>query len=59
MPQMVNWAIGAFVVAALGGFGLFTLFHLRNRLLPIWMMLAHGAVGVTGIVLLLLAIYRP
>jgi hypothetical protein len=59
VPQMVHWAIGAFVVAALGGLGLFTLFHLRNRLLPIWMILGHGAIAATGLVLLLLAIYRP
>jgi hypothetical protein len=59
VPQLVNWAIGLFVAAALGGLGLFTLFHLRNRLLPVWMMLGHGAVGATGLVLLLLAIYRP
>jgi hypothetical protein len=59
VPQTVNWAIGVFVVAALGGFGMFTLFHLRGRLLPVWMMLGHGAVAVTGLVLLLLGIYRP
>ena len=59
VPHMVNWAIGVFVVGALGGLGLFTLFHLRNRLLPVWMMLGHGAVGMAGLVLLVWAIYRP
>jgi predicted membrane channel-forming protein YqfA (hemolysin III family) len=59
VPQTANWAIGVFVVAALGGVGMFTLFHLRGRLLPVWMMLGHGAIAVAGLVLLLLAIYRP
>jgi hypothetical protein len=59
LPHMVNWAIGVFVVAALGGIGLFTFYHLRNRLLPVWMMLGHGLVGIAGLVLLLLGIYRP
>ncbi|MEX2140265.1 MAG: hypothetical protein WD894_13455 [Pirellulales bacterium] len=58
-PDMAKWAAGVFVVAALGGVGMFTLFHLRGRLLPVWMMLGHGAVAVAGLVLLLLAIYRP
>lgn len=59
VPQMAQWSIGVFVLAALGGVGLFTLFHLRNRLLPVAFMLGHGAVAVAGFVLLLLAIYRP
>src|SRR5688572_29874704 len=59
VPQMVNWAIGVFIVAALGGLGMFTLFHLRGRLLPVWMMLGHGAIAAVGLTLLLLAIYRP
>jgi predicted membrane channel-forming protein YqfA (hemolysin III family) len=59
VPQTAHWAIGVFVVAALGGLGMFTLYHLRGRLLPVWMMLGHGAVAATGLVVLLLAIYRP
>jgi hypothetical protein len=59
IPQLAQWSIGVFVLAALGGIGMFTLFHLRGRLLPVWMMLGHGAVAVTGFVMLLLAIYRP
>ena len=58
-PDMAKWSIGVFVVAALGGLGMFALFHLRGRLLPIWMMLGHGAVAVVGLVLLLWAILRP
>jgi predicted membrane channel-forming protein YqfA (hemolysin III family) len=59
VPDMAKWATGVFVVAALGGVGMFTLFHLRGRLLPVWMMLGHGAVAAVGLVLLLLAIFRP
>jgi predicted membrane channel-forming protein YqfA (hemolysin III family) len=59
LPQTASWAVGVFIVAALGGFGMFALYHLRGRLLPVWMMLGHGAVAATGLVLLLLAIYRP
>jgi hypothetical protein len=58
-PDMAKWAIGVFVVAALGGVGMFTLFHLRGRLLPVWMMLGHGAVAAAGLALLLWAIFRP
>jgi hypothetical protein len=59
VPQMVNWAIGVFVIAALGGLGMFTLYHLRGRLLPVWMMLGHGAVAAAGLALLLFGVYRP
>jgi predicted membrane channel-forming protein YqfA (hemolysin III family) len=58
-PEMAKWSVGVFVVAALGGLGMFTLFHLRGRLLPVWMMLGHGAIAAVGLVLLLLAIFRP
>jgi predicted membrane channel-forming protein YqfA (hemolysin III family) len=58
-PQMAQWAIGVFVLAALGGLGMFTLFHLRGKLIPVWIILGHGAVAVAGFVMLLMAIYRP
>jgi hypothetical protein len=58
VPQMAQWATGVFVLAALGGIGMFTLFHLQGKLIPVWIMLGHGAVAVTGFVMLLLAIYR-
>ena len=59
LPQTAQWATGVFVVAALGGLTMFTLFDLRKKLLPIWMMLGHGGIAAAGLTLLLLAIYRP
>lgn len=40
-------ALGLFVVAALGGFVLFS-YHLRSRPLPIPLMLVHALVAVGG-----------
>jgi glucose uptake protein GlcU len=48
-------ALGIIVVAALGGFYLFSL-HLRNRPLPSAVVLIHGAVAAAGFVVLLTAI---
>ncbi len=59
VPSMAQWASGVFVVAALGGLAMFAAFHMRGRLLPVWMMLGHGAIAVAGFVMLLMAIYRP
>ncbi len=58
MPNEVNWAIGVFVVAALGGIGMFTLFHLRNRVIPLAFMFVHGLIAAVGLGLLLWAIYE-
>lgn len=45
-------ALAIFVVAALGGFLLFS-FHLRRRSLPTPLVLIHGLAAVVGFVLLL------
>ena len=50
-------ALGIIVVAALGGFYLFSL-HLRKRPLPSAVVLIHGAVAATGFVVLLAAILQ-
>lgn len=47
-------ALGGFVIAALGGFFLFS-FHLRKRPLPIGVMLVHALVAVAAFVALLTA----
>jgi hypothetical protein len=47
-------ALGIFVVAALGGFLLFS-FHLRKKELPIAVVAIHGAVAVAAFVILLAA----
>lgn len=50
------WAIGLFVVAALGGATLFLGFHLRERALPVPLVFIHGGVAVVGFVVLLAAL---
>jgi hypothetical protein len=56
LPVLGYFSLGAFV-AALGGGTIFALFHLREKPLPIPLIFAHGAIAVTGFVLLLLAIF--
>ncbi len=50
-------ALVLFVVAALGGFFLFS-FHLRNKPLPIPVMAVHALVAVAGFALLLLGVLQ-
>lgn len=47
-------ALGLFLLAALGGFGLLS-FHLRRRRLPNALVLGHGLLAVAGFLLLLAA----
>ena len=49
-------ALGGFVLAALGGFFLFS-FHLRKQALPIPAMVIHALVAVISFVILLLAMF--
>lgn len=51
-PSGVTTALVLFVVAALGGFGLF-FHHLRKVALPIWLVVVHAVVAVIAFVLLL------
>jgi hypothetical protein len=48
-------SLGLFVVAALGGFALFS-FYLRKRQLPIPLVVVHGLVAVTALLVLLTAV---
>ena len=57
LPSLGYYALGTFVLAALGGGTIFALFHLREKPLPIPLVLGHGAIAATGLVLLLLAIF--
>jgi len=61
-PGAAQWArisLGIFVVAALGGFLLFS-FHVRRRALPVPIIGIHGFIAVIAFVILLLAIFgRP
>ena len=55
IPPMLQWSLGIFVVAALGGAVMFLGFHMRGVPLPIVLVLGHGLIAVTGFVLLLLS----
>ncbi len=49
------WALGLFVLAALGGFTLVLGFHLRGKPLPSGLIAAHGALAVIAFLVLLMA----
>lgn len=51
----VGWALGLFVVAALGGFFLVS-FHLRKKRLPSPVVVIHALVAVVAFLLLLVGI---
>ena len=57
IPQRAQIALGIFILAALGGAALFVLFHLKNRALPIPLILGHGFLALAGLGLLLLTLY--
>lgn len=56
-PAAGWWAIGIFVVAALGGAALFLAYHLRGRALPVRLVFTHGGVAVVGFLVLLFALF--
>lgn len=56
--QMGALSFGLFVLAALGGATMFLFFHLRERPLPILLMLGHGATAAIVLILLLVTILR-
>lgn len=47
------WALGFFLVAALGGFGMAFGFHARRKPLPKGLVAGHAALAVIGFLLLL------
>ena len=53
-PSLSKAALAIFVVAALGGFFLFS-FQLRKKQIPVGVMIIHALVAVTAFVLLLVA----
>jgi len=53
-PSLARVALVVFLVAALGGFYLFSV-HLRKQALPIPIVVVHALVAVTAFVLLLVA----
>jgi hypothetical protein len=52
----IKAALGVFVLAAIGGFTLFS-FHLRSRPLPVPLVVVHGAVAAIAFVILLLSVF--
>ncbi len=56
VSSIATYALVGFVVAALGGFLLFS-YHLRRKALPIGVVLIHGIAAVISFVILLAAIY--
>lgn len=59
LPALATYALLAFVAAALGGATLFLGFHLRNRPLPIPLVLGHGLIALIGVALLAKSVYWP
>ena len=56
VDRLVNIALGVIVLAALGGTTIFVGFHLRNRALPIPLVIGHALIAITGYVLLLVGL---
>jgi hypothetical protein len=58
LPTLALVSLGLFVLAALGGATIFALFHLREKPLPIPLMLGQGGAAILAFALLLLAIFQ-
>jgi hypothetical protein len=56
IPGLAQIALGIFVLAALGGAGIFLGFHVRGRPLPIPLIIGHGLTAIAGFVLLLVSL---
>jgi len=50
-----RWALGLFLLAALGGLGLAFGFHARRRTVPKGYVLGHASLAVVGVLILLAA----
>jgi hypothetical protein len=58
IPELAQIALGVLVLAAVGGATIFLGFHMRQRALPIPLILGHGLAAIAGFVLLLIAVFR-
>lgn len=58
LPTPALIALGILVLAALGGAGLFALFHMKEKALPIPLVLGHGLTAAVGVVVLWLSILQ-
>ena len=57
IPTLAQISLGVIVLAALGGSTIFLGFHLRERPLPIPLVVGHGLIAAAGYVLLLVAVF--
>lgn len=57
IPALAQISLAVLVLAALGGITLFMGFHVREKPLPIPLVIGHGIAAVTGYVLLLVSLY--
>jgi hypothetical protein len=58
IPLLAQIALGVLLLAAVGGAAIFVGFHLKDRALPIPLVLGHGLTAIVGYLLLLFAIFR-
>jgi len=58
LPTLAMVALGIFVLAALGGFTIFGLFHMQGKPLPIPLILGHGLTALVGVGLLIAAMMQ-
>jgi hypothetical protein len=56
-PERARLALGLFVLAALGGFVLFS-FHLRKKQLPMGVVMVHALVALAAFLILLGAVIK-
>lgn len=57
VPKVALVSLAGFVLAALGGFTLLLLFHLKKRPLPIPLMLGHATVAILSFIALLIGVF--
>ena len=57
LPALAQYAVVLFVIAALGGVVMNLNYHWKLLPLPIWLMVVHALIAVTGFVLLLAALW--
>jgi len=57
IPALAEYALGLFVVAAIGGAAINLLYHAKQREIPIPLMLVHASLAVSAFVLLLYCVF--
>jgi hypothetical protein len=56
IPGLAQLALGVLVLAAAGGATMFLGFHLRNKPLPVPLVVGHGLIALIGVVMLWLSV---